>query len=153
VFGPGEYHKGEMASIVYKAFNQIEKTSSLKLFKSHRTDFQDGKQMRDFVYVKDVTKWMWDIFQFTKGSGIYNIGFGKARTWVDLGEAVFKAMDRKKNIEFIDMPEHLRNQYQYFTEAKLDKLTKFGLAAPQWPLETAVEDYVKNYLLKEDNQL
>lgn len=153
VFGPGEYHKNEMASVVYKAFNQIKKSGSLQLFKSHRPDFKDGQQMRDFVYVKDVTKWMWDIFQFTKGSGIYNIGFGKARTWVDLGEAVFKAMDKKKNIEFIDMPEHIRNQYQYFTEAKLDKLTKLGLAAPQWPLETAVEDYVKNYLLKDDNQL
>ncbi len=153
VFGPGEYHKAEMASVVYKAFNQIKSSGSLQLFKSHRPDFKDGMQMRDFVYVKDVTKWMWDIFQFTKGSGIYNMGFGKARTWVDLATAVFHAMDKKPNIQFIDMPDHIRNQYQYFTEAKLDKLFKFGLSEPQWPLEKAVDDYVKNYLLKTDNQL
>jgi ADP-L-glycero-D-manno-heptose 6-epimerase len=153
VFGPGEYHKGEMASVVYKAFNQIQSSGKLKLFKSHRPDFADGMQMRDFVYVKDVTKWMWDIFQFTKGSGIYNIGYGKARTWIDLGEAVFHALGKKRNIEWIDMPEGIRNQYQYFTEAKLEKLMNLGLSAPQWPLEQAVEDYVKNYLLKNDNQL
>jgi ADP-L-glycero-D-manno-heptose 6-epimerase len=153
VFGPGEYHKKEMASVVYKAFNQIQETGSLKLFKSHREEYEDGKQMRDFVYVKDVTRWMWDIFQFTKGSGIYNIGYGKARTWLDLAEAVFKNMGKKKKIEWIDMPESIRNQYQYFTEAKLDKLMKLGLSAPQWPLEEAIEDYLKNYLLTKDPYL
>ncbi len=153
VFGPGEYHKGPMASVVYKAFNQIQETGALELFKSYRTEYEDGKQMRDFVYVKDVTKWMWDFFQFTKGSGIYNIGYGKARTWVDLADAVFKAMGKKKKINWIEMPDGIRNQYQYFTEAKLDKLLKLGIAGPQFPLEVAIDDYLKNYLLTKDAYL
>jgi ADP-L-glycero-D-manno-heptose 6-epimerase len=153
VFGPGEYHKEEMASLVFKAFHQIKKNKSLKLFKSYRPDFEDGKQMRDFVYIKDVTKWMWDLFQFTKGSGIYNIGFGKARTWMDLADGVFKSMNETKKIDWIEMPDTIRHQYQYFTEAKLDKLTGLGIAGPQWPLEKAIEDYVGNYLLKKDPYL
>jgi len=153
VFGPGEYHKGEMASLVFKAFHQIKEHKKLKLFKSYRPEYEDGEQKRDFVYVKEVTKWMWDIFQYTKGSGIYNIGYGKARTWLDLASAVFTAMDKTQKIDMIEMPESIRHQYQYFTEAKLDKLLALGLSAPQWPLEKAIEDYVKNYLLKPDNQL
>ncbi|MGE3973357.1 MAG: ADP-glyceromanno-heptose 6-epimerase [Bdellovibrionales bacterium] len=153
VFGPGEYHKEEMASVVFKAFQQIQENKSLKLFKSYREEYEDGKQMRDFVYVKDVTRWMWDIYQYTKGSGIYNIGYGKARTWVDLGEAVFQNMGVKKKIEMIEMPESIRDQYQYFTQAKLDKLLSLGLTGPQWPLEKAIEDYVVNYLMKKDSYL
>jgi len=153
VFGPNEYHKGDMASVVFKAFYQIQQNGKLRLFKSYRPDYKDGEQKRDFVYVKDVTRWMVEIFEKNISSGIYNIGFGEARTWLDLANAVFKSMDKPVQVDMIDMPDHVKNQYQYFTEAKLNKLLNSGLSQPQWPLEVAIQDYVKNYLEKEDSYL
>jgi ADP-L-glycero-D-manno-heptose 6-epimerase len=153
VYGPQEYHKGEMSSVVFKAFNQISETKKLKLFKSHNPQYKDGHQMRDFIYIKDATRWMWELFHYTKASGIYNIGTGKARTWIDLAEAVFKSMEVSMKIDWIDTPEHLKKHYQYFTEAKMDKLLKSGLSGPEWPLEKAVGDYVRNYLLQKDPYL
>lgn len=154
VYGPHEYHKGEQASVVFKAFRQIREHGSLKLFKSHNPDYKDGMQMRDFVYVKDVTRWMWEIFekpQFT--NGVYNMGFGKARTWVDLASAAFQAMDKPMKVEWIEIPENVREHYQYFTEAKMDKLLAQKLSAPAWSLEKGVEDYIKNYLLTDEPYL
>lgn len=154
VYGPNEYHKGEMSSVVFKAVNQIKERGRLKLFCSHRPDYEDGKQLRDFVYVKDITSWMWNLYENKNvKSGIYNMGFGKARTWLDLAGAVFKNLDRKLDIEWIDMPESVKNQYQYFTEAKMGKLLGQGLPPPSWSLEDGVADYVKNYLIKDDPYL
>ena len=147
VYGPNEYHKGEMSSVVYKAVQQINEHGRLKLFRSHRPDYQDGQQLRDFIYVKDITQWMWQIYQTpTVRSGIYNMGFGKARTWLDLATAVFKNLNRPVNIDWIDMPLSVRNQYQYFTEAKMAKLQGQGILPPVWSLEMGVHDYVANYL-------
>lgn len=146
VFGPGEYHKEAMSSVVFKAFHQIKDTGELKLFKSHRSDFEHGKQMRDFVYVKDVTRWMRELTQKKPISRILNMGFGKARTWLDLANATFKALDKSPNIEFIDIPEHIRGQYQYFTEAEMHSWQALGLSNPEWPLEKAINDYVTQYL-------
>jgi ADP-L-glycero-D-manno-heptose 6-epimerase len=148
VYGPQEYHKEEMSSVVFKAFHQISESKTLKLFKSHNPQYKDGHQMRDFIYIKDVTRWMWELHHYTKASGIYNIGTGNARTWIDLGESVFKALEMPVKIDWIDTPEHLRKHYQYFTEAKMDKLFKAGLSSPEWPLEKGIYDYVRNYLMK-----
>ena len=149
VFGPNEYHKGPMSSVVFKAFNQINETDSLQLFRSHNPKYADGKQMRDFVYVKDVTRW---ILELTKKrdvrSGVYNMGYGEARTWLDLAGAVFDNMKKPAKIKWIDVPEEIRPRYQYFTEAKMSRLLGLGLSKPQWPLERAVADYVTNYLAK-----
>lgn len=149
VYGPNEAHKGFMSSVVYKAFNEINASGQLRLFKSHRPDYEDGKQLRDFVYVKDVSRWHYEIL--TKPgmkSGIYNMGYGKARTWLDLATNAFKAMDKPMKIDWIDIPVELRERYQYFTEARMDRLLSLGLSTPQWPLERGVEDYVRNYLAK-----
>lgn len=148
VFGPNEYHKGEMSSIVYKAFHQIKDKGSLKLFRSHREDYKDGEQMRDFVYVKDITRWMCEIMDKDSLHGLFNMGFGKARTWVDLASAVFESMDKEVKIDWIDIPEHIRDQYQYYTEANITSLKEAGLSEPQWSLEKAVKDYVTNYLMQ-----
>lgn len=154
VFGPNEYHKGEMSSVVYKAFQQIRETGRLRLFRSHHPDYKDGEQLRDFVYVKDITRWMWEMQENPAiASGIYNMGFGKARTWLDLARQVFKSMDKPVDIDWIDIPPHIRNQYQYFTEAKMDRLFGQKLSKPEWSLEKGVEDYVVNYLRKEDPYL
>lgn len=147
VYGPNEYHKGRMASVILHSFNQIRTNGKMKLFRSHRPDFKDGEQMRDFVYVKDVTKVCYFLMRHRKDSGIYNLGSGKARTFLDLTRAVFKAMDVKENIEFIDTPEDIRDKYQYFTEASMDKLRNIGYSEPFYSLEKGVEDYVKNYLI------
>jgi ADP-L-glycero-D-manno-heptose 6-epimerase len=152
VFGPNEYFKGEMASLVYKAYLQIQETGRLKLFKSYNPKYGDGLQMRDFVYIKDITRWMWELIENGlenkwMESGIYNQGFGQARTWLDLAKAIFSSLDRPMNIEWIEMPDSLKNQYQYFTEAKMDRWEKAGGSAPEWNLERAVPDYVKNYML------
>lgn len=149
VYGPNEYHKDFMASVVFKAFNEISKTSRLKLFRSHKPEYKDGMQLRDFVYVKDITRWTLELL--TKPgikSGIYNMGFGEARTWLDLAGATFKNMDKKPEIDWVDIPESIRDRYQYVTEAKMDKLLSIGLSAPQWPIEKGVADYVQNYLVK-----
>ncbi len=150
VFGPQEYHKGKMSSVVFQSFNQIKDKGEVKLFKSHRPDYKDGEQLRDFVYVKDVVRAMVELIAAGKKknslSGIYNLGTGEARSFHDLTKATFKAMNIKPNIVFIDMPEELRNQYQYYTQAEMGKLKK---ALPKFrflSLEEAVSDYVKNHL-------
>jgi ADP-L-glycero-D-manno-heptose 6-epimerase len=153
VFGPQEYHKGKMASVVYQGFNQITDKGEIKLFKSHKDGYLDGQQLRDFVYVKDVVRAMIELIEAGKKkpsiSGIYNLGTGKARSFYDLASATFSAMDKKPNITFIDMPVELRNQYQYFTQADMSKLKK---ALPKFKfmeLEEAVDDYVRNHLRTE----
>jgi ADP-L-glycero-D-manno-heptose 6-epimerase len=148
VYGPNEYHKGRMASVIFHTYNQIMKSGEMKLFQSHNPDFKDGEQMRDFVYVKDVVDVMYFLMHHRKDSGIYNLGSGKARTFLDLAKNTFKALGKEPNIAFIPTPEDIRDKYQYFTEAKMDKLTSIGYHKPFSSLEAGVEDYVKNYLSK-----
>ncbi len=148
VYGPNEYHKGRMASVIFHAFNQIQQTGEMKLFKSHRLDYKDGGQMRDFVYVKDVVNVLYFFMHHRKDSGIYNLGSGKARTFLDLANNTFKALNREPEITFIPTPEDIRDKYQYFTEAKMDKLRSIGYSLPFHTLEEEIEDYVKNYLLE-----
>lgn len=150
VFGPNEYFKGPMASLAFKAFHQIRAKGSLGLFRSHNPAYRDGEQLRDFVYVKDVTRWMAELMERQPESGIYNMGFGKARTWLDLARPVFAALGRETKIDWMDVPANIRDQYQYFTEADMTKWRTAGMSAPQWPLERAIEDYVKNHLLRRD---
>jgi ADP-L-glycero-D-manno-heptose 6-epimerase len=153
VFGPNEYHKGDMRSVVHKAFGQIQAAGKVQLFKSCRQEYADGEQVRDFVYVKDVTEVMGWLLEHPKVNGIFNVGTGQARTWKDLVNAVFTAMNRPKKIEFIEMPEILRDRYQYRTEADIQKLKNAGYAGTFMPLEDAVRDYVQNYLMREDAYL
>lgn len=153
VFGPNEYEKGAMASVAFKAFNQIKSTSQLGLFKSYNPKYEDGKQLRDFVYIKDVVRWMQELMEKKPASGIYNMGFGKARTWLDMAIPLFQSLNREPKINWLEMPDSIRNQYQYFTEANMQKWQGAGMSPPQWPLETAIEDYVKNYLSHKDNWL
>ncbi|MBK7093817.1 MAG: ADP-glyceromanno-heptose 6-epimerase [Saprospiraceae bacterium] len=150
VFGPNEYHKGRMASVVFHAFNQIMKEGTLKLFRSHNPDYSDGGQMRDFIYVKDIFKVIDHIYSNKDSfqSGIYNLGTGKARTFLDLAMSVFYALDKKPDISFIDTPEDIRDKYQYFTKAEMDKLRIQGYLAPFFTLEAGVIEYVRNYLSK-----
>ncbi len=150
VFGPNEYHKGRMASVVFHAFNQIRKTDKMKLFRSHNKNYKHGEQIRDFIYVKDVLKvidWL-HLNKNTVKSGIYNLGTGKARTFNDLAMSVFYALKKTPKIEYIDTPEDIRDKYQYFTEANMDKLHSQGYNKPFYSLEKGVIDYVENYLLK-----
>ena len=149
VYGPNEYHKGRMASVIWHAYNQINDTGGMKLFRSHNPDYIDGGQMRDFVYVKDVVNVCYWLMHHRKNSGIYNLGSGKARTFLDLTRATFKAMDITENISFIDTPVDIRDKYQYFTEANMNKLKSIGYDTPFYSLEEGVEDYVSNFLLKE----
>ena len=154
VFGPNEYHKADMTSVIFKAFHQIKETGKVRLFKSYLPKYPDGGQLRDFVYVKDCLNVMWWLFNNPAANGIFNLGTGKARTWNDLIKAVFAAMGIKTNIEYIEMPESLRNQYQYFTEAQMSKLKKAaGCPVVFSPLEDSVRDYVVNYLQKTDQYL
>ena len=153
VFGPMEDHKGSMSSVAYKAFHQIKKENALTLFRSHNPDYKDGEQLRDFVYVKDVTRWLNELMNKKPKNDIYNMGFGKARTWLDLANAVFNSLDKSLKINWIDIPENIRNQYQYFTEANMSKWKSQGLSAPQWSLENAVKDYVTTYLNKNPRRL
>ncbi|MEM6298057.1 MAG: ADP-glyceromanno-heptose 6-epimerase [Bacteroidota bacterium] len=150
VYGPNEYHKGRMASVVFHAYNQITATGGMKLFRSHNPDFKDGEQQRDFVYVKDVVN-VCDFFRThaKAPSGIYNLGTGKARTFLDLVKAVFAALSVEPNISFIDTPADIRDKYQYFTEATMEKLKAAGYATPFTSLEEGVKDYVKNYLVSQ----
>lgn len=148
VYGPNEYHKGRMASVIFHAYNQISATEKMKLFRSHNPNYKDGEQMRDFVYVKDVVDVCYFLMHHRKDSGIYNLGSGKARTFVDLTRGVFKALGKKEDIEFIDTPVDIRDKYQYFTEAKMDKLKKIGYTKEFTSLEEGVQDYVVNYLAK-----
>jgi ADP-L-glycero-D-manno-heptose 6-epimerase len=149
VFGPGEGHKGEMRSVVHKAYHQIRETGSFPLFRSHRPDYADGGQVRDFVYVKDAVAVTLFFHDHPDVSGLFNCGTGKARSWLDLLNAVYAAMGRKPAISFVDMPLHLRDKYQYFTEADTRKLHAAGCRHAFTPLEDAVSDYVNTYLEKE----
>lgn len=154
VYGPNEYHKGEMASVVYKAHRQISESGKLRLFRSHNSKYKDGEQLRDFVYVKDITRWMFEIMKNgSVKSGIYNMGYGQARTWLDLAQNTFANMKRELKIDWIDVPPNIRDQYQYFTEAKMVRLFGEGISQPQWPLEKGIADYVNNYLGKQDPYL
>ena len=147
VYGPNEYHKGRMASVIMHAFNQINETGMLKLFRSHRPDYADGEQSRDFVYVKDVVDVLIYFMETRKHSGIYNLGTGKARPFNDLGKATFAAMGLEPNITYIDTPADIRDKYQYFTEADITSLRKAGYIAEFHSLEDGVKDYVQNYLM------
>lgn len=147
VYGPNEYHKGRMASVVLHAYRQIKETGKMKLFRSHHPDFRDGEQQRDFIYVKDIVDvlhWVWENSDVS--SGIYNLGTGKARTFIDLALATFSAMGRDPQIEFIDTPADIRDKYQYFTEAEMDKLRGQGYNKPFTSLEEGIHDYVTEYL-------
>lgn len=148
VFGPNEYHKGDMVSFVIKAFEQIRETGKVRLFKSYKQEYADGEQVRDFLYVKDAVNMTLFFFDNPYINGIFNIGTGETRTWNDLVIAVFVAMGRKPDIEYIEMPTSIRNQYQYFTQADLSKLRRIGYSKPITPLEEAIRDYVQNYLEK-----
>lgn len=147
VYGPNEGHKGEMRSLVCKAYEQILETGKVRLFKSHRPDYRDGEQTRDFVYVKDAVAMTIHLADTPSANGLFNIGTGIPRTWIDLASSLFAALDRKPRIEFIDMPEHIRHQYQYHTCADVSRLRVTGWTAPATPLEEAVGDYVRNYLV------
>ena len=146
VFGPNEYHKGRMASVIFHSFNQIKTTSKINLFRSHKKGYNDGEQKRDFIYVKDVVNVLHFLMNDRKNSGIYNLGTGIARTFIDLANSTFLAMNIKPNIEFIDTPIDIRDKYQYFTEAKMEKLKSIGYNIPFASLEDAINDYVNNYL-------
>ncbi len=147
VYGPNEYHKGRMASVVFHAFNRISETGEMKLFRSHNPDYRDGEQLRDFIYVKDVTDTCIFLMETRKNSGIYNLGTGRARTFLDLTRATFAAMGKEEQIQFIDTPEDIRETYQYYTEADMGKLRSIGFNRPFRTLEEGIADYVGNYLL------
>ncbi len=151
VFGPNEYHKGRMASIVFHAFNQINKNGSLNLFQSHNSNYKDGEQMRDFIYIKDLLNLMWFWYENQKNSGIYNAGSGEARTFNDLALIIFSALGLKPNISYIPTPEDIRDKYQYFTEASMKKTMDAGYQTPFHSLEKAINDYVNQYLKNEAN--
>jgi len=146
VYGPNEYHKGRMASVIFHAYNQICNTGGMKLFRSHHPDFKDGEQMRDFVYVKDVVDVCLFLMHHRRNSGIYNLGSGKARTFLDLANNTFAAMNQKSNIDFMDTPADIRDKYQYFTQANMAKLRSIGYDRPFHSLEAGIADYVQNYL-------
>jgi ADP-L-glycero-D-manno-heptose 6-epimerase len=146
VYGPNEYHKGRMASVIFHAFNQINENGKMRLFKSHHPDFTDGGQMRDFVYVKDVINVCYFLMHHRKNSGLYNLGSGVARTFFDLARATFRALGKDEDIEFIDTPADIRDKYQYFTEADMKKLISIGYKEEFYSLEEGVEEYVKQFL-------
>ena len=148
VYGPNEYHKGRMASVIFHAFNQISETGAMKLFRSHNPEYMDGCQLRDFVYVKDVVSVCLFLMEDQPEPGLYNLGSGKARTFLDLAKNTFKNMNVTEAISFIDTPIDIRDKYQYFTEADMSKLVSQGYSKPFHTLEEGVEDYVSNYLLK-----
>ncbi|MFW5821158.1 MAG: ADP-glyceromanno-heptose 6-epimerase [Bacteroidota bacterium] len=147
VYGPNEYHKGRMASVVYHAFKQISQTGKMKLFRSHKPEFKDGEQLRDFIYVKDVSSVILYLMENRPASGIYNLGTGKAQTFLELVTYTFRAMDMEPHIEFIDTPEDIRDKYQYFTEAEMSKLRNAGYREKFSELSEGIPDYVKNYLI------
>jgi len=149
VYGPNEYHKGRMASVIFHAFHQINKTGGMKLFRSHNPDYTDGGQLRDFVYVKDVVEVCLYLKESSPASGLYNLGTGISRTFLDLTKNTFKSMGKEENISFIDTPEDIRDKYQYFTEADMTKLIDSGFDKGFYSLEEGVKDYVTNYLMEE----
>lgn len=147
VFGPNEQHKGDMRSVVHKAFEQISSTGKVQLFKSYDPNFKDGEQMRDFLYVKDAAQMTIELAGNKSASGIFNLGSSVPNTWLSLTKAIFKAMGKPENIEFIEMPDNLKAKYQYYTKANISKLRESGYQEEITPLDVAVEDYVKNYLI------
>jgi ADP-L-glycero-D-manno-heptose 6-epimerase len=146
VYGPNEYHKGRMASVIWHSFNQVKKEGVVKLFKSHRPDFKDGQQLRDFIYVKDILNVCFWLMENQPAPGIYNLGTGKARAFEDLVKSTFAGINKPPAITFIDMPEDIRDKYQYFTEANMSKLRSIGYTHDFYSLEKGVDDYVRNYL-------
>jgi ADP-L-glycero-D-manno-heptose 6-epimerase len=150
VFGPNEYHKGNMRSFVIKAFEQIDRKGKVGLFRSYRVDYFDGEQKRDFVYIKDAVDMTLFFLDNPKVNGIFNIGTGSARTWKELAKAVFASMGEEASIDYIPMPEELREKYQYFTEADIGKLRRAGYDKQTMSLEEAIDDYVQNYLIKNE---
>ena len=147
VYGPNEDHKGDMRSLVHKSFAQVQGKGVIQLFQSHRKEYKDGEQKRDFLYVKDCVAMTLHLAATPKANGLFNVGSGQARTWIDLSNAVFTALKKKPVIKFIAMPEAIRDKYQYFTQANLLRLRGAGYAAPVTSLENAVHDYVRKYLL------
>lgn len=149
VYGPNEYHKARMASVIYHTFLQIKSSGSMKLFKSHRADYQHGHQLRDFIYVKDILEMIKHfLFDVTIESGLYNFGTGTARTFLDLANGTFEAIGIAPKIDYVDIPVDIRSTYQYFTEAKMQKVINTGYSKPFWTLEDGIEDYVNGYLVK-----
>jgi len=148
VYGPNEYHKARMASVIFHSFNQIKQNGKVKLFRSHKEGFKDGEQIRDFIYVKDVINVCYWLMENQPASAIYNLGTGQARAFNDLVKATFNGLDLEPQIEYIDMPEDIRDKYQYFTEATMEKLKAAGYSLPFYSLEKGVDDYVRNYLSK-----
>jgi len=148
VYGPNEYHKARMASVIFHSFKQIKQNGKVKLFKSHKAGYENGEQLRDFVYVKDVIEVCIWLMEHQPGSALYNLGTGQARSFNDLVKATFAGLDLQPAIEYIDMPEDIRDKYQYFTEAKMEKLKQAGYTNEFYPLEKGVDDYVRNYLDK-----
>lgn len=146
VYGPNEYHKGRMASVVFHAFNQIRNTGAIRLFRSHHPDYRDGEQLRDFIYVKDVVDVCLFLMENRGNNGIYNLGTGRARTFLDLAHATFAAMGREEDIRFVDTPVDIRDKYQYYTQAEMAKLRDIGYSRPFRSLEEGVNDYVTRYL-------
>lgn len=146
VYGPNEYHKGRMASVIMHGYNQIKNTGVMRLFRSHNPNYTDGGQMRDFVYVKDLVNVCYFLMHHRKNNGIYNLGSGTARKFIDLAKATFTSMGVPENIEFVDTPVDIRDKYQYFTEANMAKLKSIGYDTPFHTLEEGVKDYVQNYL-------
>lgn len=148
VYGPFEYHKGRMASVIFHAYHQIKNTGKVKLFRSHNPNYPDGGQLRDFIYVKDVVDVCFWLMLHRKNSGIYNLGTGKARTFTDLANATFSALNMEPNLDFVDTPVDIRDKYQYYTQANMDKLRSIGYDKPFTTLEEGVRDYVQGYLNK-----
>ena len=149
VYGPNEYHKGRMASVVYHTFNQVKSTSKMKLFRSHKNEVKDGHQSRDFIYVKDVVDVLYFFMHHRKNSGLYNLGTGTARPFIDLVKSTFEAMGMEEDISFIDTPEDIRNTYQYWTQAEMKKLKDIRYSKEFTSLEDGIKDYVQNYLEKD----
>jgi len=148
VYGPNEYHKGAMASVIFQAYNQISASGQMKLFRSHRPDVEDGQQVRDFIYVKDIVEAIGWLLEHPEVKGIYNLGTGRARSFLDFTHAVFKAMNREPDIVYIDIPQAYRQGYQYYTCAEIGRNREAGLPTPRWTLEQGVTDYVQNHLLQ-----
>jgi len=148
VYGPNEYHKSRMASVIWHAYKQILATGSLKLFKSHHPNYADGEQLRDFIYVKDLVEVCVFFMEHRKDSGIYNLGTGQARSFNALGTSTFNALDKPVQISYIDTPIDIRDKYQYYTQANMAKLRNVGYSKPFYTLEEGVKDYVQNYLMK-----
>ena len=149
VYGPNEEHKGDMRSVVSKAFAQIQENGGMTLFRSHIPEYRDGEQQRDFLYVKDAVRMTLHLAENDEFGGLYNLGCGKARTWLDLAHAIFSALDKDPDITFVDMPESIRDKYQYHTEADISKIRQTGYSDNLFDLEDAVGDYVRSYLLSD----